>query len=112
MIANTTWRVTNAYGSSAMRVRDAEYTTKQPVTVSTPCVSSSTQSTLRLGIAGARADVAEPAVGLCAGGTSTPCVAPQSVVRSESFDGPIPPNLAFAARRVGELLRRRGAPCC
>ncbi len=52
MIAKTTCRVANAYGSSLMRVRDAENTMKHPMTVSAPCTVISTQSTLRLGAAG------------------------------------------------------------
>ena len=64
MIAKTTWRVTNAYGSAAMRVRDAENTTNIPTTVSAACADISTQSMLRLGSPGLAPMFPSPESGL------------------------------------------------
>src|SRR5262245_51699781 len=50
-MAKITWRVTKTYGS-AVRVRVAEKTTKQPITVSVDWASRRTQSMLRLGSPG------------------------------------------------------------
>ena len=62
-MAKMTWRVTNSYGS-VVRPRVAEKTMKQPITVSTPCPSSRTQSMLRVGAAGLERTLPRPESGL------------------------------------------------
>ena len=64
MIANTTWRVANAYGSAEIRVLDAENTTKNPMIVSANWTAINTQSTLRLGSAGLAPMLPRPESGL------------------------------------------------
>src|SRR5215213_7606668 len=62
-MAKITWRVANVYGS-AVRVRVAEKTMKQPATVRTSWASSRTQSMLRLGSAGLERMLPRPESGL------------------------------------------------
>ena len=109
MMPNTTWRVTNAYGSSTMRVRDAEYTMKQPDDRQRRLRDQ--QHPVDVADSGrrARADVAEAAVGPALRGTSAPCgvTSHVPVVRSVHSMVPIPPNRAVVAR-VSASYRRRG----
>ena len=62
-MAKITWRVTYVYGS-AVRVRVAENTTKQPAIVSAAWAVISTQSMLRLGSAGLERMLPRPESGL------------------------------------------------
>ena len=63
-IAKITCRVTNAYGSSKTRVREAEKTTKKPMVVSANWTVINTQSMFRLGSAGLARMLPRPESGL------------------------------------------------